>query len=68
LYNSIYRFDDELLVNTHAYGAGAPQSPVLRLRRIAGGRLFGYYMASFERVWESGAPMAVEETQRAVAV
>jgi hypothetical protein len=68
LYKSIYRFDDELLVNTHAYGAGAPQSPVLRLRRIAGGRLFGYYMASFERVWESGAPMAVEETQRAVAV
>ena len=68
LYNSIYRFDDELLVNAHAYGAGAPQSPVLRLRRIAGGQLFDYYMASFERVWESGASIAVDGTQRAVAV
>jgi hypothetical protein len=68
LYNSIYRFDDELLVNTHAYGAGAPQSPVLRLRRVAGGQLFDYYMASFERVWESGASMAVDEAQRAVAI
>lgn len=68
LYNSIYRFDDELLVNTHVYGAAARQSPVLRLRRIAGGQLFDYYMASFERVWESGTPLAVDETQRAVAV
>jgi phosphatidylserine/phosphatidylglycerophosphate/cardiolipin synthase-like enzyme len=68
LHNSIFRFDDELLVNIHAYGAGARQSPVLRLRRIAGGQLFDYYMASFERVWESGASLAVEEAQRAVAV
>jgi len=68
LYNSIYRFDDEFLVNTHAYGAGAPQSPVLHLRRIAGGQLFDYYMDSFERVWESGASMVVDETQRAGAV
>jgi hypothetical protein len=68
LYNSIYRYDDEILVNTHAYGAGAPQSPVLRLRRIAGGQLFDYYMTSFERVWESGASMDVDEAQRAVVV
>jgi hypothetical protein len=68
LYNSIYRYDDELLVNTHAYGAGAPQSPVLRLRRIAGGQLFDYYMTSFDRVWESGTAMAVDEAQPAVVV
>lgn len=36
--------------------------------RIAGGQLFDYYMASFERVWESGASMAVDGAQRAVAV
>jgi transcriptional regulator with XRE-family HTH domain len=68
LYNSIYRFDDELLVNTHAFGAGAPESPVLRLRQIAGGQLFNYYMASFERVWASGVAMGVDQTDRAVAV
>jgi hypothetical protein len=68
LYNSIYRFDDELLVNIHAYGAGAPQSPVLRLRRIAGGQLFDYYMASFERVWELGVSLCSGVAERAVAV
>jgi hypothetical protein len=68
LYNSIYRFDDELLVNTHAYGAGASQSPVLRLRRIVGGQLFDYYMTSFERVWETGRSMAADGTQQAVGV
>ena len=55
LYNSIYRYDDELLVNTHAYGVPAGQSPVLHLRRFPGGRLFDHYMASFERVWADGS-------------
>jgi transcriptional regulator with XRE-family HTH domain len=68
LYNSIYRFDDELLVNTHVYGAMATQSPVLRLRRIAGGQLVDHYMASFECVWNGATPVAAEVAQRAVAV
>ena len=59
LYNSIYRYDDELLVNAHAYGVPASQSPVLHLRRFPGGRLFDHYMASFERVWETAQPLAV---------
>lgn len=67
LYNSIYRFDDEVLVNTHVYGAMAAQSPVLRLQRVPGGWLFDHYMASFERVWEGGASVAADEVQRAVA-
>jgi hypothetical protein len=58
LYNSIFRFDDDVLVNTHAYGAVAAKSPVMHIRRIAGGRLFGHYVASFERVWETAEPLA----------
>lgn len=58
LYNSLYRFDDDLLVNTHAYGVPAGQSPVLHLRRLPGGRLFEHYMASFERVWQLATPLA----------
>ena len=61
LYNSIFRFDDDLLVNMHAYGAVAAKSPVMHVRRIAGGRLFPHYMASFERVWDEAEPLAVEE-------
>ena len=33
LYNSIYRYDDEMLVNTHIYGVGAGHAPVMHLRR-----------------------------------
>jgi hypothetical protein len=52
LYNSIYRFDDDMLVNAHVYGAPAAHSPVLHLHRLPGGQLFDHYQASFERVWE----------------
>ena len=55
LYNSLYRFDDDMLVNAHAYGAPAAHSPVLHLRRLPGGQLFDHYQASFERVWEQAS-------------
>ncbi|MCU1641196.1 MAG: hypothetical protein JWN03_1471 [Nocardia sp.] len=56
LYNSIYRFDDSLLVNTHAYGMYAAKSPVQHLQRVPGGKLFGYYLSSFEATWATAKP------------
>lgn len=56
LYNSIYRFDDEMLVNTHVFGFPAAHSPVMHLRRISGGDLFDTYADSFERVWSTSVP------------
>src|SRR4051794_3207957 len=61
LYNSIFRFDSDLLVNMHVYGAVAAGSPVMHVRRIAGGRLFGHYLLSFERVWEQGLAWSSEQ-------
>ena len=58
LYNSIYRADDQLLVNTHVYGQPAHNAPVLHLRRVAGGDMVTTYVDSFDRVW-TGA-VAVE--------
>jgi len=52
LYNSIYRFDDDMLINTHVYGLLAAYTPVLRLRRVDGA-YFSTYLESFERVWAS---------------
>lgn len=52
LYNSIYRADDQLLVNTHIYGFNAAQAPVLHLRKVAGGGMVNHYLDSFERVWD----------------
>jgi hypothetical protein len=36
LYNSIYRADDQVLVNTHVYGVPAAQAPVWHLHKLAG--------------------------------
>jgi transcriptional regulator with XRE-family HTH domain len=56
LYNSIYRADDQLLVNTHIYGTPAAAAPVFHLRKIAGGDMVSTYLESFESVWDSAAP------------
>jgi transcriptional regulator with XRE-family HTH domain len=58
LYNSLYRFDQDLLVNCHAFGAPAGHSPVLHLRRVPGGRLWDHYMRSFDEVWKVGKSAA----------
>jgi hypothetical protein len=51
LYNSIFRYDDQMLVNQHLYGTYGYIAPILHLRRIEGADLFDTYAASFERVW-----------------
>lgn len=56
LYNSIYRFDQDILVNTHVLGAPAGQNPVLHIRRVPGGRVWSHYMQSFDYVWETAVP------------
>ncbi|MEV4104166.1 XRE family transcriptional regulator [Nonomuraea sp. NPDC049649] len=57
LYNSIYRADDEFLVNTHVYGSRAGNAPVLHLRRVAGGDMVATYADSFEKVWDQAKPV-----------
>jgi transcriptional regulator with XRE-family HTH domain len=57
LYNSIYRGDDQLLVNTHIYGMPASRAPVWHLRKVAGGEIASTYLESFERVWDSAIPV-----------
>jgi hypothetical protein len=51
LYNSMYRADDQLLVNQHAYGIPAAQSPVYHYRQSDASEMFDSYVASFEAVW-----------------
>jgi len=57
LYDSIYRFDDEMLVNTHVYGSPASQNPVLHLERVPGGHMFDHYATAFDRIWEAATPL-----------
>ena len=58
LYNSIYRADDQLLVNQHTYGIPAAHAPVFCLRCAQDGDMAVIYLDSFERVWARGIPLA----------
>lgn len=57
LYNSIYRADDRLLVNQHAYGVHASHAPVFCLNGSERGDMAAGYVASFERVWLAAIPI-----------
>ena len=56
LYNSIYRFDDQMLINSHVYGFPAAHAPVLHLRRLNAGILFETYAESYKQVWTAAKP------------
>jgi transcriptional regulator with XRE-family HTH domain len=57
LYNSIFVYDDEMLINQHVYGMYGYMAPILHLRRMEGGDFFDMYVRSFERVWDVSSPI-----------
>jgi hypothetical protein len=57
LYNSIFRADDEMLINPQIHGIAAAYAPVLHLRRVDQGGMFDTYADSFERVWSEAVPL-----------
>lgn len=61
LYASLFRYDDEIMVNPHAFGEPASANPLLHLRRLDGGQVAAHYMNSFDRVWETAKPWHGEE-------
>jgi hypothetical protein len=52
LYNSLFRFDEEVLVNSHFWGNPAADSPVYHYRRQSDQGIAATAVRSFERVWE----------------
>jgi hypothetical protein len=58
LYNSIYRADGELLVNTHLWGVNAFGAPVWHLRENQDDTMVSAYRESFDAVWEQATPVA----------
>ncbi|MPZ60916.1 MAG: XRE family transcriptional regulator [Propionibacteriales bacterium] len=51
LYNSIFRFDDEMFVTPHLYATPGHSAPLLHLRRIGPSGLFSRFAAHFEGIW-----------------
>jgi hypothetical protein len=56
LYASIFRFDDDVLLNTHLWGAAAGDSPVFHFRRQRDAGIAASAISSFDRVWEGAQP------------
>jgi hypothetical protein len=59
LYDSIYRADERIIVNLHAHGVPAADAPVVHIHQSAGNDMFASYLASFERVWQTSAPLGL---------
>lgn len=57
LYNSLYRADDHMYVNTHLYGVNAYGNPLFRLERTAPKGIFDAYAASMDAVWRTARPL-----------
>lgn len=60
LYNSLYRADDQQLVNAHVWGTNAYGAPVWHLRRSGEGGMFDTYADSFNAVWATATPVQQE--------
>ncbi|MFB9277635.1 DUF5919 domain-containing protein [Cohnella cellulosilytica] len=50
LYNSIYRFDSEMLVTPHLYGLRGASAPLINLKEVEKG-IFEIYEKHFEDIW-----------------
>ncbi|GAB2500733.1 helix-turn-helix domain-containing protein [Nocardiopsis aegyptia] len=60
LYNSVYRADGEMYVNTHIYGMNAYGNPLFHLHRMTDNGLFDAHAASVDAVWCTARPLTGE--------
>jgi hypothetical protein len=56
LYNSMFRFDDEMFVTPHLYGVLGSWAPLLHLRRLGTQGIFDRFTTHFDNVWAISKP------------
>ncbi|MEU8891444.1 XRE family transcriptional regulator [Streptomyces sp. NPDC048442] len=64
LYNSLFRYDDHLLVNPHIWGQPASANPLMQIERSGEEGWFGGYEASFTAVWSTAQPWTPERQEQ----
>ena len=57
LYNSLFRFDDEMLVTPHLYATPGHAAPLLHLRRLGPSGLFSRFATHFDGIWADARPI-----------
>jgi hypothetical protein len=56
LYASIFRYDNDMMVNPHIWGMPASANPIMHMRRLDGGGWFDQYVTSFDTIWDAASP------------
>jgi transcriptional regulator with XRE-family HTH domain len=56
LYNSLFRFDDDMFVTPHLYATAGSRAPLLHLRRLGNDGIFDTFAGHFEAIWTSAKP------------
>lgn len=54
MYNSIFRFDNQMLVTPHIFATPGSKAPMLHLRRLRQGGIFDGFAEHFEGIWAIG--------------
>ncbi|WP_271189819.1 XRE family transcriptional regulator [Dactylosporangium matsuzakiense] len=57
LYNSIFRFDDQMIVTPYLYRARGYQHPALHLRKLSEHGIFKSYEDQFGEIWATVRPL-----------
>lgn len=65
LYNSVFRFDDEMLVTPHLFGTPGSQAPMMHVRRLGPGGLFSRFSSHFDGIWAASRPHGQETAEQA---
>ncbi|RLV75879.1 XRE family transcriptional regulator [Streptomyces rapamycinicus NRRL 5491] len=65
LYNSLFRYDDNLLVNPHIWGQPASANPLFHLKKAQSNGWFDNYAQSFDAVWAGARPWNPDQEETA---
>ncbi len=60
LYNSVFRFDDQMIVTPHLFRARGYQHTALHLRRLSPHGIFASFADQFEQIWQTATPYPAE--------
>jgi hypothetical protein len=62
MYNSVFRFDDDMLVTPHVYGRPGRLAPLLHLHCRQEDGIFANYLTHVEDVWAAAVPLPTPAT------
>jgi lambda repressor-like predicted transcriptional regulator len=64
LHNSIFRFDEEMLVTPHLYATPGSAAPLLRLRRLGPSGMFSRFATHFDSLWAPATPVRHDQLKK----